>query len=483
MRCFSPQEVEMIGAQHYLADEAVWQNFLTSTEHKISLLAFWADENYATMLLLEYDLYFLLSVKISLRRYLAPSIRYPSALWGEVMARDLYGVEAMNSLNDTLSFGNISFDQGSWKKIWALSSSPLEAEGKLLSRPLRNEEGRYFVPFSQIGGVGLCDIRAHLVKGRMREVSLSLSPAHRGIIVQLLGKTKAEALLLIEKISGAGFVAHPLAFLRACEAAEGVFCDAQERDRRLLFLELERIDLHLYDLGQMALHAKKDFLSSYCAFMREKLADIFEKYSFPRRLSGLFSEKRACNLEAFMQDILVFMKKHLPEVSALYQFFFDNFKGIGVLSTRSALLYGIGGAVGRASGRLSDMRKYDRGMRLDALRAVGEYHGCVFSRGQQRLAEIKDSLSLIEMIMAYFAYPDEGEVLLGQGEGLGFAEGARGDIWYWVHLKEGRIEKIFIRDPSLPLLNGLKEVLEGIKPEKLAFILSSFGFSPAGGAL
>ena len=34
------------------------------------------------------------------------------------------------------------------------------------------------------------------------------------------------------------------------------------------------------------------------------------------------------------------------------------------------------------------------------------------------------------------------------GEGIGWAEGFRGDIWHWLRLDGGQISAAFMRDPS-----------------------------------
>lgn len=472
-----PTDIVEIGHQHYLLDEEAWNAFLHNKEHKIALLAFWADEDYATMLLLDYDVPFRLSVKIHLRRYSAPSQRYPHALWGEVMARDLWGVEAIHGTDE------FEFDQGCWNVTWPLARGALKTEGRLIFRSQKDEKGRINIPFSQTAIAGLCDLRTTLIDDKISDIGLYLGAAHRGIIEQLRGKTKEQALIVIEKISGAGFFAHPLAFIRAWEMAEGLALDDRERDRRFIFLELERIMVHLYDLGQMAHYGEKAILASFCVFMREKMADILQKYGVSRRLNHLFSRSQDYDLFGLSTEILHFMKKYLPELNALYRFSSGHFRKKGVLKTEIAWHYTIGGVIGRASGRIVDMRRRDKGMRLDALKAVGEYQGCAEARGRQRLAEIRDSLSLIEMILEHFAIPNPPIEAKIWGEGLTIIEGARGDICYWLTLKEGRIEKIFIRDPALSLSPALQEVLEGESPENLAVILSSLGFSPAGAAL
>ncbi|MCT6856282.1 MAG: hypothetical protein M3Z59_07685, partial [Bombella apis] len=100
-----------------------------------------------------------------------------------------------------------------------------------------------------------------------------------------------------------------------------------------------------------------------------------------------------------------------------------------------------------------------------------------------RMTECEESLRIIGQIMASFGQERDGNVIPRTDEGLGVAEGARGDVWYHLQLEAGRITKVQIRDPALPLLAILGLVLEGQSPEQLGVMLASLGLSPAAIAL
>ena len=76
--------------------------------------------------------------------------------------------------------------------------------------------------------------------------------------------------------------------------------------------------------------------------------------------------------------------------------------------------------------------------------------GDVNARVWIRIREVEQSLKMIERILAHL--PDgpiatalDGE---GNGEGLGLAEGFRGDVLAWVRLQELRVARCHLRDPS-----------------------------------
>ena len=110
----------------------------------------------------------------------------------------------------------------------------------------------------------------------------------------------------------------------------------------------------------------------------------------------------------------------------------DRTATTGILSSALARRFGAGGYVGRASGRAFDARKlpgqppYDRlALEIPVLEA-----GDVNARVWVRIREVEQSLALIEQILQQL--PD-GPIRVtigggGSGEGLGLAEGFRGDV-------------------------------------------------------
>ncbi|MDF7678578.1 hypothetical protein PT277_07780 [Acetobacteraceae bacterium ESL0709] len=466
------------GLFHYRLERDDWIRFLALPGRLLPLLASWADEQKATILLLDGEKPVLISTSLELRRYHAPSSLYPVAAWGERMARDLWGVEALSAPDDAPAL-----DDGSWAKTWPLSREGITVPGAGLTEP----KGLYMSP-CYVGLPGLVGLEYTLGgEGRLETVIPSIASAHRGVLSQLKGLTPEQALPIVARISAGGFVAHPVAFLRAVEQAGGIYPVPHERDTRLLLLEIERISLHLFDLSQTARLVQADLFATLCDQMRETLAALCASYGFSRRLTDVITldEKQRERIEIvpLAQAVREAIEPKFSLLSDLYALYGERFRGYGVLSNDTVWHYAIGGTTGRASGRYIDMRRSDVGMRLEALRSSGGYGGDAHGRNLQRLSEIRDSLALIEEIIASFALEDETESFPALQEGLGVVESARGDIWYWLTLKEGRLDTIQIRDPALPVLTAFGEILRGEKPDSVPLILASFGFSPAGLAL
>jgi Ni,Fe-hydrogenase III large subunit len=139
----------------------------------------------------------------------------------------------------------------------------------------------------------------------------------------------------------------------------------------------------------------------------------------------------------------------------------------GILRAQLAKQFGAGGYVGRASGRAFDARKdfpyppYDQ-LQFDvAVRDAGD----VDARVRVRIAEIEQSLSLIEQILQRL--PDGpvqtavNPAAQGQREGVGFVEGFRGDVLVWLRLDGNRVARCHLRDPSWFQWPLLEAVIEG----------------------
>jgi Ni,Fe-hydrogenase III large subunit len=137
----------------------------------------------------------------------------------------------------------------------------------------------------------------------------------------------------------------------------------------------------------------------------------------------------------------------------------------GILTPALARRFGAGGYVGRASGRPFDARRaiayppYDT-LRFDVPVLDG---GDVNARVWIRIREIEQSIGLIEQILAKLPKgPLSVRVEAGAGEGLGFAEGFRGDVLAWLALdRDGRIARCHLRDPSWFQWPLLEAAIEG----------------------
>ena len=137
-----------------------------------------------------------------------------------------------------------------------------------------------------------------------------------------------------------------------------------------------------------------------------------------------------------------------------------------MLTPALARQYAAGGYIGRASGRIFDARRalayppYDR-LRFD-VPVLNE--GDVNARVWIRVREVEQ--------VACADRPDPGPASAGRvayrgerrpeaREGMAIVEGFRGDILVWLRLREGRIERCHLRDPSWFQWPLLEAAIEG----------------------
>jgi Ni,Fe-hydrogenase III large subunit len=168
------------------------------------------------------------------------------------------------------------------------------------------------------------------------------------------------------------------------------------------------------------------------------------------------------------------IRLHFPDLVELY----DNTASLqdrtvdtGVLKPALAKQYAAGGYVGRASGRSFDARRTLAYPPYDSLRfevpVLNE--GDVNARVWIRVREVEQCLALIGQILERLP-PGElrADVAPRQDaheglahEGMAIVEGFRGDVLVWLRLRDGKIERCHLRDPSWFQWPLLEAAIEG----------------------
>jgi Ni,Fe-hydrogenase III large subunit len=164
----------------------------------------------------------------------------------------------------------------------------------------------------------------------------------------------------------------------------------------------------------------------------------------------------------------------------------DRLEGTGILTPQAARDLGVVGIAGRASGFDHDLRRdfphaaYDRFAVAIPVYTAGD----VQHRMQVRIDEVRESLRIIELLMDQL--PD-GPVrrplpeLAEDQVALGYAEGWRGEIFYWIHTDaQGRLTRCKIKDPSLQNWPALSEAILGNIVPDFPVVNKSFNLSYSG---
>lgn len=283
---------------------------------------------------------------------------------------------------------------------------------------------------------------------------------HKGVEKLLEGKTPEEAIVFVERISGDGAVGHALAFCEAVERATSTTVPARAAALRVVWLELERIGAHLFDIGNMGgMGTGFTFMAAQCFRMLEQMRRLNETLTGHRYLRGAIvpggahdiDEKSAARILAALDALEPDIEKVL-DIAYASDGLMERFETTGVLSKDAAEAYGARGVAARASGVAIDARldhptaAYSRFVPQLALKANGD----VRARFSTRVIELGESIRLVrEALAGLSGGPVHASVPQKAGESLGWAESFRGAVIDWVRLDtQGRIDRCAISDPS-----------------------------------
>ncbi len=486
----------------HLLPAAGWRALVESlAADPIELLALWADTAHVHALLL-HDLAepVLASVAVEEGRYPALSPSRPGAAWFERMIRDLWGFEAIGGMD-----GRPWLDHGRWPRRRPMSVRPLPAGGAPQPPEFRAVEASvprqtgtaglvgglvadgaceaHQVPFGPVGAAqagleGPAHLRVAVRGETIVQAEVLLGYGHRGVMVQMRGKPLPAAMRLAARLAGTP-VAHAAAFGRAAEAALGVAPPPRGAALRALALELERVAVHFGELEAVAAGVGAPCATAF-GVARETVLRACDAAFGQRLMLDVVVPGGAIDLlpngPGVLRATLGRLQAGLPSLVRRCDGLLRRAAGRGVVSARQASQLGAGGVPGRASGRGFDARLLS-GAVAPASREAGD----AAARIGLRLEEVSASLDLAAALLAGMPAGALACVLpAAGGEGLGVAEGARGDCWAWLSLDAGLVASVFLRDPGWALWPLLEEALRGEPMEAVGLIARSMGCEAAG---
>ena len=311
---------------------------------------------------------------------------------------------------------------------------------------------------------------------------------HKGIEALMRGKSPRVASRFAARLAGDATVAHGIAFARAAEAACDTAPPARAIAVRAVMAEAERIASHLADLGALARAGGAMMVVGPCQLHREAMLEACSR-GFGHRLmmdmvvpGGLAADLAPEGATA-LQAAAAGLGRALPEIARLCEGLERRLEGVAVTPPSAVAALAPGGPAGRASGRGDDLRRAPGYRPYHDLNVppIGEMAGDAAARLAVLLAELRDSVRMLRTLLADLP---GGESVVGlpmvSGEGIGWAEGPRGDIWTWVRLEGGQVAGAFLRDPGWLVLPLLEAAMAGVAVEDWAVARASFGVSHAG---
>ncbi|MEA2908950.1 MAG: hypothetical protein QOJ15_1031 [Bradyrhizobium sp.] len=438
-----------------------------------SLLDIWGEPSAVHMAIMDEDTAEIVVVSLDCpdRNYPSVGKHHPPALRLERTINDLFGLSAQG-LPDTRRW----LDHDRWGARFPLGD---RVDTPSTAAPYR------FLPAEGDGlhQIAVGPVHAGIIEpGHFRftasgetvvRLEQRLGYTHKGIEGLMTGASLERAVELAGRVSGDSTVAYAYAFSKAAEAALELVVPDRAVWLRALLAELERLADHLGDIGAICNDASFTLIHAHCSVLRESVLRA-SNTAFGHRLmrdtiipGGVTHDLDDEGREIILRT-LDNIRLRFPALVELY----DNTASLqdrtvdtGVLKPGLARQYAAGGFIGRGSGRSFDARRTLAYPPYDSLRFEVPVltEGDVNARVWIRVREVEQSVSLIDQILSRLP---EGPLSTAAGhrpearEGMAIVEGFRGDVLVWLRLRDGRIERCRLRDPSWfqwPLLEAAIE--------------------------
>lgn len=386
-----------------------------------------------------------------------------AAHWYERLMSDMFGITAVGHPDPRRLVHHENVPDGHFplRKDFAWNAKMEQAN---IPYPMHAVEGEgiFEIPVGPIhaGIIEPGHFRFNVAGERIITLEGKLFFTHKGVEKLLEGKTLAEALPFIERISGDATPSHTLAFAQAVETLAHAEVSARARGLRTLWNELERITLHIHDLANMGgMGTGYTVLAAQGFRIKERLMRLSDELLGNRFWRGFIvpgGVARDLNANE-LQKIAITVSEAIEELLDIVDMALksdglrDRLETTGVLGKEAAMAYGAVGIAARASGIDRDVRRdhvyaaYDKFVPSIQVKTGGD----VYARFILRVEELKDSSRLIQEICKS---PGEGRHVVAcepkDGQAVGVVEGGRGETLHVVYVKNGKIDRYVVRDPS-----------------------------------
>jgi Ni,Fe-hydrogenase III large subunit len=378
--------------------------------------------------------------------------KYPAAIWFERKMQDDFGIIVEDAFDRRPLVHQERFPK---------SVHPLRKD--FIQKSLQEDE---YTPYKyeEIRGDGVFQVAVgpihagiiepgHFQFSQAGEDMLHLEVRHfyknRGIEKMLEGKTLFEAKPIIERISGNESIAYQICWRDIVLQAAGEVLPLALQKRHAFLLELERVIHHITDLGfipnDAGFGAALAYASKLAEDTRRKMKEITgHRFGFGAiGFENLFID--TATMREFLKELrerVLYFEEWIIDIPSLW----DRFDTTGVLPLKKALKYSTVGVVARASGVSVDRRITPFYLEHGFVMA-SEVSGDVSGRFKLRLKEVQNSI----LMMENFLEEDDTQFTLEaleDGEYVSFVESSIGELFMSIALKNGVIERFFVRDPS-----------------------------------
>jgi Ni,Fe-hydrogenase III large subunit/Ni,Fe-hydrogenase III component G len=416
----------------------------------------------------------------------------PSAAWYERELHDQYGIECLGHPDPRPLLFHENWPGNIHPMIDYASHVPWA-------------EGQY--QFLQVQGAGVCEVpvgpihagiiepghfRFSVVGDTVLHLELRHFYTHKGAEKLFENTPVMDGVMIAESVSGDNCFSHAVTYCQAIESAFGISVPPRAQALRLIGLELERMIAHIADVGALCGDVGFSVPAAYTARIKETLlraSTCFFGTRFWRGMAvpgGVTRDFSSAEASEFARIVTAAAREfeemaHLILQTSSVQ---SRFESTGILTAEVTRQLGVVGPVARASGIRLDVRcDHPSGRYRDINVDVPLYkYGDVLARARIRIDETAISMRLIDETLKQLP---TGSVLVpvplsGNVEACSAVESPRGELLYWVRIRDGKIARCHIKSPSFQNWPALPLAMPGNIIADFPLINKSFNLSYSG---
>ncbi|EPG66521.1 hypothetical protein [Leptospira wolffii] len=325
-----------------------------------------------------------------------------------------------------------------------------------------------------------------IVEGEeIRNLDIRLGFQYRGLLEKMKGLNKDSIAPYAEAISGDSSIAYAIAFSKAFEEAHDIQVPEEVNFARTVLLEVERIAIHIGDLGAIAGDVGYYPLQGICSMQRGVPLGVMEALTGNRFGRGALSAGKVRLRKDLSESFLSELTKRISDVTEEIAGHFERAAAkstnrerlqiCGVITHKQIRDLGFVGMVEKCAGISRDLRQHDStyslaGENINLTLDSGQMKGDAWSRFYLRYEELKNSgkwltraIPLLKnFTSSYEAFQKSKVGKAKPGVYHGAVEGWRGPVLAAFQLKSsGEIAEAYVRDPSVLNWHALELAVRG----------------------
>ena len=320
------------------------------------------------------------------------------------------------------------------------------------------------------------------------KVEADVGYVHRGVELACTTKFKFKQVgYVVARVCGLCAIVHSTCYTLACEELVGLEAPRRASYLRIIANELDRIHSHLLCLAHTAENAGFEALFMRTMKDRELIMEAQEtltgnRVQFDYVCIGGVNKDVTTDIERVVKEKLTLLKQKVAEIEEL---FLNNwslslkYKGVGTITTESALRCSVLGPLARASGVDFDVRNESDYLPYKELgfKSVIEGSGDVHARNMVRLREVFESIRLIEAALDGLPEGEIASKVKGAPDGESYmrVEAPRGECFYYLKGSKGQyLDRVRIKTPTFGSVPAMVEALTGQNYADAPAIIASF---------